>query len=66
MMCAGVPEGGKDTCRGDSGGALVDENMVQIGVASWRRGCGRPDSPSVYAKLSNPEIRGFIKKYTDV
>ncbi|XP_026481302.1 trypsin-7-like [Ctenocephalides felis] len=65
MMCAGFPQGQKDTCHGDSGGPLVDEKRVQVGVISWRRGCARPGNPGVYAKLSHPEIQKFIKKYVN-
>ncbi|XP_026480938.1 vitellin-degrading protease-like [Ctenocephalides felis] len=61
MMCAGFPQGQKDTCHGDSGGPLVDEKQVQVGVISWRRGCARPGYPGVYTKLSHPEIQQFIK-----
>ena len=39
MICAGVPEGGKSPCNGDSGGPLSyqfeDGKFYQVGVASW-------------------------------
>lgn len=35
MLCAGDEMGWTDSCYGDSGGPLLDENGVQVGVVSW-------------------------------
>jgi trypsin len=35
MFCAGDELGGVDSCYGDSGGPLLDEYGVQVGVVSW-------------------------------
>ena len=65
MICAGLDEGGRDTCDGDSGGPLViydeDKNHVLVGVASWGDDiCGAAHSPGVYAKVSS--VLDWIKK----
>lgn len=54
MMCAGTPGGTKDACRGDSGGPLaadVGGRLVQVGIVSWGRGCGKREFKGVYARL---------------
>jgi trypsin len=38
MLCAAVPEGGKDSCQGDSGGPIMNDAGVQVGVVSWGYG----------------------------
>jgi hypothetical protein len=60
QVCAGFPAGGVDTCQGDSGGPLFVEDstgrQVLIGVTSFGRGCGRPMSLGIYARLGSPAI----------
>jgi len=56
QLCAGTPDGRVDACQGDSGGPLTatrpDGRLVLVGVVSYGEGCGRPEFPTVYTKLS--------------
>jgi len=61
MVCAGVPEGGKDSCQGDSGSALVlKKSGKQVGIVSWGLGCAEKEHPGVYTNLADKEIQDFI------
>ncbi|HEX5741557.1 MAG TPA: serine protease [Pilimelia sp.] len=55
-VCAGDWErGGVDTCQADSGGPLLKQvpgGWLQVGVTSWGHGCGRPQSPGHYTRVS--------------
>ncbi|XP_056871562.1 transmembrane protease serine 9-like [Takifugu flavidus] len=55
MVCAGLRSGGKDSCQGDSGGPLVikqNSRWIQAGIVSFGTGCAQPDTPGVYARVS--------------
>ncbi|KAL0993668.1 hypothetical protein UPYG_G00111360 [Umbra pygmaea] len=55
MICAGVLTGGKDSCQGDSGGAMVSKQgnvWIQTGVVSFGADCGQENSPGVYVRVS--------------
>ena len=57
MICAGVlKDGAQDAGAGDSGGPLVvrneNGNAVVVGAVSWARGCGLPEAPTAYARVT--------------
>jgi len=56
QFCAGLPEGGVDTCIGDSGGPIyVDVNGVreQVGIVSFGRGCAEPNLYGIYTNVTS-------------
>jgi secreted trypsin-like serine protease len=55
MLCAWAD--GRDSCQGDSGGALVirggsGRSDVQVGIVSWGAGCAFKRFPGIYARVS--------------
>ncbi|KAI5097281.1 serine protease 60.2 precursor, partial [Silurus meridionalis] len=61
MMCAGLPQGGKDACQGDSGSPLVvkfNTTWIQAGIVSFGYSCALPNFPGVYTRVS--QYQGWI------
>jgi len=56
MLCAGYPQGGKDSCQGDSGGPLIVAAGAgawkQAGIVSFGYGCAQPALYGVYTRVS--------------
>lgn len=55
-ICAGVMAGGKDACRGDSGGPLFIKGKtyaddVLVGLTSFGEGCARKNTPAGYTNI---------------
>ncbi len=65
QLCAGVPQGGTDTCQGDSGGPMYSRTAVGtlrvVGATSYGKGCARPDTPGVYARVADTTLREWIR-----
>lgn len=70
MLCAGFPQGKKDTCQGDSGGPLVvaatkggRRTWLLAGITSFGQGCAQPDFYGVYARVA--VLRNWITAVID-
>lgn len=65
MICAGWKEGGRDSCKADSGDPLIQtDNKQLIGVVSFGYGCAEPDAPGVYGRVTF--VRDWIKTVTGI
>ncbi|XP_071854115.1 uncharacterized protein [Apostichopus japonicus] len=64
-ICAGLLEGGRDACFGDSGGGLVCPDSSNtwhvVGLVSSGRGCAQANAPGVYTRTS--QFNDFIYAY---
>ncbi|XP_018018419.1 proclotting enzyme isoform X2 [Hyalella azteca] len=70
-LCAGFQEGGKDACKGDSGGPLavrgMDGRWTLAGTVSYGFGCAEPRKPGLYNNITLflPWIHNIINRPAD-
>ncbi|CAF1081394.1 unnamed protein product [Rotaria sp. Silwood1] len=68
QICAGELNGGIDTCQADSGGPLMVENSDSrweiIGITSFGKSCGKPDTPGIYTRVGT--YNSFIRSIIDL
>ncbi|KGL78596.1 Ovochymase-1, partial [Tinamus guttatus] len=71
VLCAGFPDGGKDSCQGDSGGPLAcmrpSGAWTLAGVVSWGVGCARGwDAPQRLAVAhGSPGVFSRVAAFVD-
>nr|BAR45590.1 complement factor B-1 [Hasarius adansoni] len=66
MFCAGDGKRGNDTCKGDSGGPLMQSQLnsegylfwTQVGIVSWGIGCGKENTYGYYTHVQ--KFRSWI------
>lgn len=65
MLCAGLAQGGRDACVGDSGGPLMirhGNTFQQVGVVSQGEGCAEPNKYGIYTRVRHylPWIQQYV------
>lgn len=57
-FCAGPADGSRAICNGDAGGPATLNGQV-VGIISGGRGCGQPDSPSLFSSV--PTFKSWLE-----
>ncbi|XP_055880348.1 trypsin-1-like isoform X1 [Biomphalaria glabrata] len=67
MFCAGLPQGGVDSCQFDSGGPFYtyrENRWTLAGIISWGYGCAEAGRPGVYTDII--ELKDWINSIINV